>query len=89
MCSQLQPYGFGGFHFALAHVLALTGAFFACLLVSAYMYEGLATGVHDGEGHRIEAVSVCPLHLEGNGCRGSVAALFIIQFVGKSRGLWT
>lgn len=56
-CRQLQPYGFGDFHFALANVLAMVGAFFGCLMVSAYSYEGIATGVDAGEGHRIEAVS--------------------------------
>lgn len=35
----------------------MVGAFFACLMISAYMYEGLATGKRDGEGFRIEGVS--------------------------------
>lgn len=57
-CSQLQPYGFGDIHWAAAHVLAMTGAFFGCLLVSAYEFEGLVNGAHLGDGYRIEGVGL-------------------------------
>lgn len=53
-CSQLQPYGFGDCHWALAHLLAMVGAFFGCLLVASYEFEGLVTSL---EGFRIEGVS--------------------------------
>jgi len=46
----MQPYGLGDAHWALAHLLAMVGGFFACLLVSAYNFEGLVTSE---EGKRI------------------------------------
>ena len=55
-CS-LQPYGFGDLHWAIAHVLAFVGAFFGCLLVSSYNYEGVVTGDNEGEGKDIWGVS--------------------------------
>ena len=67
-CSQLQPYGFGDIHWAAAHVLAMTGAFFGCLLVSAYQFEGLVIGAHLGDGYRIEGVCCLLSFLSQDSC---------------------
>ena len=42
-CRSLQPYGFGDFHWACCHVLAVVGALCGCLLISALTCEGLIT----------------------------------------------
>lgn len=59
LLSQLQPYGFGDFHWALTHLLAMIGAFFACLLIFAYEYEGSVTSE---DGFRIEGVRLISLY---------------------------
>ena len=74
---QLQPYGFGDFHWALTHVLAFAGAFFCCLLVSAYVSEGAVTGL---KGKPVWGVSLC-LSRYANGCKWRLCVLTVWRWV--------
>ena len=83
-CRYLQPYGFGDFHWALTHVLAMVGAFFACVLGQAYYVEGEITSKRGfpiwGVRHPAAAFSALVRLLQGTRERVQTLDVSVTQF---------